>query len=189
MKVNLGCGQNKKQGFVNVDKYDSFKPDVVHDLEIFPWPFIDDCASEIEMHHSLEHMGASTEVFLKIIQELYRIAKHECKLRISVPHPRSRGFEGDPSHVRIITPDILALFSLKNNKEWAKKGWPNTPFAEYLEVNFEITDVLNSLTDYWLNEMKSGRKTKSELDFAVDSYFGVIDQIQIDLAAIKPFKI
>jgi len=157
MKINLGCGQNKKRGYINVDKYNSYDPEIVHDLECFPWPFNDDVAQEICMHHSLEHMGAQTEVFLKIISELYRIAKPGCNLIITAPHPRSLGFEGDPSHVRKITPQIMSLFSRKNNLDWAQKGWPNTPFAIYLKVDFEIKKVKNSLTPFWLNELQSNK--------------------------------
>ena len=188
MKLNLGCGQNKKEGYINVDKYNAFQPEVVHDLEVFPWPFEDNSVSEIEMHHSLEHMGESTEVFLKIVQEIYRISKPNCIWRISVPHPRSNGFEGDPSHVRKITPQIMSLFSLKNNEEWQKKGWPNTPFANYLQVDLEVTKITNYLAPHWHEAYQSGSKTIEEIDFAMQSYFNVIDQIQIELTAIKPFR-
>ncbi|GIR90283.1 MAG: hypothetical protein CM15mP89_2880 [Gammaproteobacteria bacterium] len=36
MKVNLGCGNKILQGWVNLDKYDVYPVDVVHDLETFP---------------------------------------------------------------------------------------------------------------------------------------------------------
>ena len=40
-KINLGCGHDYKDGWVNVDFYDDSKCDVVHDLEEFPWPWED----------------------------------------------------------------------------------------------------------------------------------------------------
>ena len=67
IRLNLGCGQNKKAGYVNLDKYDSFAPEIVWDLERFPWPIETSSAAEVMMHHCLEHMGASTDSFLGIM--------------------------------------------------------------------------------------------------------------------------
>ena len=36
IKLHLGSGHKKKDGYVNVDKVGT--PDVLHDLEVFPWP-------------------------------------------------------------------------------------------------------------------------------------------------------
>ena len=36
MKLNLGCGKDYIDGWVNVDLYDDSKCDVVYDLEKFP---------------------------------------------------------------------------------------------------------------------------------------------------------
>src|SRR5579859_5561149 len=72
IRLNLGCGQNKKEGYVNLDKYDSFSPDVVWDLERFPWPFETSSVGEVALIHCLEHLGASADIFLGIMKELYR---------------------------------------------------------------------------------------------------------------------
>ena len=38
-KLNIGCGEFKKDGYINVDYYSVSEPDVKHDLNKFPYPF------------------------------------------------------------------------------------------------------------------------------------------------------
>ena len=63
MKVNLGCGNKILRGWVNLDKYDVYPVDVVHDLETFPYPFETGSCTEILMNHVLEHLGADADIF------------------------------------------------------------------------------------------------------------------------------
>jgi hypothetical protein len=184
MKLNLGCGQNKLPGYVNVDKFDTFTPDRVFDLEVFPWPFDDDSADEIVMRHVLEHLGAQVEVFFGIMKELYRVLTPGGLLDIKVPHPRSEGYLGDPTHVRPISPTILSLFSKRNNREWKAKGWPNTPLGMYLDVDFEMVSTNYTLTPRWAAKYQSGQMTEAQVGEALEMYHNVVDEIHIVLRKV-----
>jgi SAM-dependent methyltransferase len=91
-KLNLGSGKFKKEGFVNVDNVPGFNPDVLHDLEVFPYPFQDDTFELVEADHVLEHL----ERPLHVIRELHRVSKSGGVIHIRVPH-FSRGFT-HPEH-------------------------------------------------------------------------------------------
>jgi SAM-dependent methyltransferase len=86
-KLNLGCGEFKKKGYINLDINKSVKPEVVHDLGKFPYPFKDEYFDLVEADHVLEH----TEDPFKTMKEIHRIMKHNATLIIRVPH-FSRGF-------------------------------------------------------------------------------------------------
>ncbi len=75
LKLNLGCGRRKLDGYVNIDKSPVFAPDVVLDLEALPWPFETGSVSEILAIHVLEHLGQKTDTFLGIIAEMYRVCR------------------------------------------------------------------------------------------------------------------
>ncbi len=95
--LNIGCGKTKIQGQVGVDrvKIDNFV-DVVHDLDIIPYPFPDNYADEIHMYHVLEHLHTP----IKKMEELHRILKPGGILYLRVPHFSSMGAFTDITHVR-----------------------------------------------------------------------------------------
>ncbi len=92
MKINFGCGDRKKDGYVNVDICG--EPDVRADLSVYPWPFESDCADEILSEHFLEHV----KDFEATIFEMHRILKPGGVLHFKVPHFKSPYF---PWHVHL----------------------------------------------------------------------------------------
>ena len=93
-KLNLGCGEFKKDGYVNVDFHSVLEPDVKHDLNEFPYPFRDNEFELIEADHVLEHLNDP----FRVVRELHRISKNGALIVIRVPH-FSRGFT-HPQHQR-----------------------------------------------------------------------------------------
>lgn len=95
--INLGCGKTRIPNSIGVDKIKIPNyVDVVHDLDVIPYPFSDNFADEIHMYHVLEHLH---DPIIKI-EELYRILKVGGILYIRVPHFSSLGAFSDITHIR-----------------------------------------------------------------------------------------
>ena len=56
IKLDIGCGANKQPGFVGIDNRDLPGVDIVWNVELFPWPLPDGCASLCMASHLLEHI-------------------------------------------------------------------------------------------------------------------------------------
>lgn len=111
-KLNLGCGYNKKEGYVNIDCDVLTHPDIVMDLEKDVFPFEESSVDEVCIYHVLEHIG---DGYFHLLQELYRVCCHGAILDIKVPHHFHSIFINDPTHKRPITVEGLRLFSKKYN--------------------------------------------------------------------------
>ena len=177
MKLNLGCGNNKVKGFINVDKYDIFGSDIVHDLEVFPWPFKDNSVDYIMIHHVLEHLGQTTQQFLNILAELYRISKPNAVIDIVVPHPYHNNFIGDPTHVRAITPEQFSLFD--------KDTYTKNSLRESTGLQFQVLDLMyNPDYDYQV-KLDAGEITYEEVLKLGKYQLNVFDKIKIMIKVIK----
>ena len=82
VKLNLGCGGYKSQGYVNVDLYNPAR-DLTCDLTKFPYPFKDCSADEIVMSHVIEHL--SWRLTEKVLEEVYRILTPGGLFKIGYP--------------------------------------------------------------------------------------------------------
>lgn len=186
MRLNLGCGNNKRQGWVNVDKVAACRPDQIVDLEKLPWPWPSDSAEEIALDNTLEHLGAATEVYLGIMKELYRVCRDGAKVAITVPHPRHDHFLDDPTHVRVVTLGGLELFSQARNREWIAKGSSNTPLGMYLGVDFAVQSMSLLPDPRWGGKVQRGEITMDQLREAALTHNNVISAVTIVVMAIKP---
>ncbi len=94
-RVNLGSGGRAFQDYINVDiSPDAPNVDIVHDLNIMPWPFEDESVDEILMSQCLEHLNDHNAA----MREIYRILKPGCRAMITVPHFTWQLAYADPTH-------------------------------------------------------------------------------------------
>jgi len=97
-KLNLGCGPDIKKGpgWVNLDYNSEYNPEVVHNIDKFPYPFKDKEFDYIYCSHILEHVGD----IVKTMEELLRILKVGGTLHIKVPHFSNGNGYNDLTHKR-----------------------------------------------------------------------------------------
>jgi len=139
LKLDLGCGQNPKEGFEGVDIRGG-KASRVVDLFKFPWPFEDGSVEELHSSHFLEHIPAreieeqdlhpgdgpamaarreqflGQDMFFAFMDECYRILKPDCWMHVVVPSGRSNRAFQDPTHRRFFMQETFVYL----NAEWRK---------------------------------------------------------------------
>jgi hypothetical protein len=186
MRLNLGCGGKKLDGWVNVDKIAAAAPDGVVDLEVLPWPWPDDSVDEVLLSHVLEHLGARTDVYLGIIKELYRVCRDGTKVKIVVPHPRHDHYLNDPTHVRPITAEGIAMFSQAANRAWIAAGVANTPLGIYMGVDFVLETHNSVLDEPWLGRLARKELSENEVRQAIQNFNNVVRQTELTIRAVKP---
>ena len=95
VKLNLGCGPVRKDGWVNVDLFDR-GADLRLDLRA-PWPFPDNSVSRIYSSHAFEHFDIAQEV-PHFLREALRVLEPGGMFDVLVPDTvRPLKAYGDPS--------------------------------------------------------------------------------------------
>ena len=148
MELLIGSGSNreKKMYFdskewkqlVTLDYNHDHKPDVVHDLEVFPYPFDRETFDEIHAYEVLEHTGSQGDwkFFFAQWEEFYRILKPGGLFFATVPKWDSIWAFGDPSHKRVLSHASLVFLSQAEYEKQVGKT-PMSDFRFCYKGNFE----------------------------------------------------
>ncbi len=185
MQINLGCGFDRRDGYLNVDSWPECSPDLLFDLEQFPWPFETSSVTRILACHVLEHLGADLATFRALSQELYRISAPGCLLGIHLPYCKSVEFWSDPTHVRVYTPLTLQMLSKARNLEWIQTSTGNTKLAMMFGVDFEVVSS-RVIWDYPWNQRLESREISLEQLLEVERHsWNVVKELQFDLMVRK----
>ena len=124
-KLNLGCGNDYREGWVNLDSvFFKGEADVRVDLEEADLPFEDSFFDEIYASHVLEHVIALPQ----LMDELQRVIKPTGELHVRVPHGGSDDAWEDPTHVRAFFPLSFSYFTAElyegaQTSSYMKRFW------------------------------------------------------------------
>lgn len=132
-KLNFGCGQDIKPGYVNIDWDPLSKADVRHDLNAFPYPFPAGEFERIDAFHVMEHLDRPFEV----MKEFHRILIPGGILHVKVPH-FSRGFtHAEHAHGFDVT------FPMYFRKDFLGSGYTGVDFElKKLELHWSAFSYL-----------------------------------------------
>lgn len=106
--LDLGCGRNKVPGAVGGDRYAVEGVDVVHDLNVYPYPFRSGIFDEIHARHVIEHI----ESVAAFMAELHRLARGSARVYIHTPHYSYTGSWRDPTHRRNLSSYSFEYFEV-----------------------------------------------------------------------------
>ncbi|WP_431821604.1 class I SAM-dependent methyltransferase [Burkholderia sp. F1] len=106
VKVDLGCGPVKRDGFVGIDRFPMRGVDIVCDLDQgIPLP--DDSVDYLVASHSLEHFRDLPSV----IQEIHRICKDRALVTIVVPYAATGLNQANPYHIQTFNEHTARFFT------------------------------------------------------------------------------
>jgi predicted SAM-dependent methyltransferase len=183
MKLNIGGGFKRYDGFLNVDYDAGCNPDYVVNLETGTIPIPDNSVDEVKAYHVLEHLG---EGFFHCLQELYRVCENGAIIDIVVPHHRHEFFLNDTTHKRPITIDGLKQFSKKFNEYCIEVNDGQSKLGLFFDVDFEIVDYSFTFDPNFAHLLKDVTPEKEkEIQMMIMTMNNIIMETNITLQVIK----
>jgi hypothetical protein len=179
IRLDLGCGSRKAEGFVGMDAIATEATDVVHDLLDVPWPFAEGSVAECRAFHVVEHLPQAClgcqrkDGLVAFMEEVYRILEPGGTITITGPYYRSIRAWQDPTHTRALTELTFCYF----NQPWAKA---NAVEHYCPSVHFEHVGKVELI----LNPTWAKNQRRDPYTMAHD--WNVIDDMQVVLKAVKP---
>lgn len=142
-KLNLGSGMNRPvPDSINVDVNLQSAPDLVSDLNRFPWPFSSNTFQEIYGYDILEHL----DDIVSVMNEIHRIAAPGAKVVITTPHFSNRNAFTDPTHKHYFGIHSFDYFSRNGKADYSKWNFYSSARYEILKVAVQFEhNLVNKL--------------------------------------------
>ena len=122
--LDIGCGRDKLLNATGIDANPRSHADVIHNLDVRPWPLQDSTFDHVRAQDILEHV----DDFFGVMEEVFRVSKDGTTVDVRMPFMSSLNFATDPTHRRSGTSATFDYFD------------PLKPLGEYAytDARFEL---------------------------------------------------
>lgn len=140
--LDLGCGKKKRPGAIGVDYSDRHNADIIHDLNVFPYPLKENEFDYIYLDNVLEHLDDP----MRVMEEVHRICKLGGQVKVIVPYFRSQWAFIDPTHKHFFAVDSFAFYD------------PDHIICQrydYVKTRFKVEKIVfnETLTNRWFKKI------------------------------------
>lgn len=114
--LDVGCGNNKVDGAVGLDRVRGTSADVIANLDQSGFAFLDNTFDRVYCFHVIEHVSD----VIQFLEEIHRVSRNGAQIVIHTPHASSAYSFLDPTHTRHLTFRSLDLFCDASYRSFGK---------------------------------------------------------------------
>jgi hypothetical protein len=167
VKLNLGCGTSRLDGFVNIDTQPGPNVDMVGDITRLTF---NEPITEVISLHMIEHLTDP----LAILQRLYDICVPDARATFACPYGSSDDADENPTHVRRMFLGSWGFFGQPHYWREEPYGYTADWMLETVELRFDS----GTLDRYGRDPLELAR--------VVDTYRNVVKEQVATLRCQKP---
>lgn len=178
LRIDLACGESKKEGFEGVDEYEVEGVDRVFNILEFPWPLETNSVGEFFCSHFVEHIphdlhnGSRFDGLVQFMDEVYRCLMPGGLITIISPYYTSIRAWQDPTHCRAISEATWQYFNNRLSDV--------VKLRHYLGVsNFEVIAQQFILDEEYIHRAESART------WAMRHNWNAVKDLQVTLRSLK----
>ncbi len=171
MRIDIGCGNKRREGYLGLDQFAGPQVDHVLDLTTDPFPFADDSVDAVFSSHFLEHIPAPNHV----LSEIGRICKDGARIEIWTPYAFSNEAFAY-GHLQFFTEDVWLDFCVRHRDL----------FLDMLNGRWQLHRVVYSIPKATVDFLAS---QGIELDFAVRFLKGVVAEMGVEIEFRRDLRV
>lgn len=131
----LGCGSKRIRGAVHVDYRATCSPDYAHDLNVYPWRFVEAGTVDLILaEHILEHAKDR----IRFLFECRRLCKSGGKLIVEVPHWKHHYAHAHMEHRWTFAHNSFDAVDTLDIPWRCKRKWARLPFGIWTGGNHVV---------------------------------------------------
>jgi SAM-dependent methyltransferase len=150
--LHLGSGKKYYPEAINVDLVAATKPDLVHNLDVTPWPLLESHFREVWAYDVVEHLAD----VVKAMEEIHRVSADGAVVKITVPHFSCVNAFSDPTHRHYFSVASFNYFTGDNEFDFYTDRRFKRRVASIVFRPTWVNKVIARLAKRWPSEYERG---------------------------------